>query len=388
MPKNVWWLTIALALFTTGNAIVLSTAVVIGEALSSDPSYSTIPLLSQYIGLIMATIPIAYFMQKYSRKFGFIFGNIAGMIGAILSILGIIYHNLILFSIGLFFTGVAIGTAKQFRFAALEEAPQYLHAKAVGLVMSGGIAAALIGPTLAVTAQRFFSAYPFAGPFSVLVVIYLIAFVLLLNIPLKKTSLHQQDNTDQKRSYQQLYSQPILKLIAVVSAAGYALVVFTFASIPLSMKQHGFSFALIAIVFQCHVLSMFAPSFFTGHLVQKIGAKKILSLGILLLMLSATMNLLGTDFYNYLLSGICVGLAWNLILISTTSLLPHSYQAHERGKVQGMTDFLIYSFGALGSLGAGVLFFSLGWQLMNIVTVIAALMIFVTYLSLKKYLPH
>lgn len=154
------------------------------------------------------------------------------------------------------------------------------------------------------------------------------------------------------------------------------------------MKQHNFPFALIAIVFQCHVLAMFAPSFFTGHLVQKIGAKKIIFVGILLLILSATMNLLGTHFYNYLLSGIFVGLAWNLILISTTNLLPHSYQPHERAKVQGMTDFLIYSFGAIGSLGAGVLFFSLGWQLMNIVTVIAALMIFVTYLSLKKYLPH
>lgn len=388
MPKNVWWLTIALALFTTGNAIVLSTAVVIGEALSSDPSYSTIPLVSQYIGLIMATIPIAYLMQKYSRRFGFILGNIAGMIGAILSIIGIVYHNLIIFSIGLFFTGVAIGTAHQFRFAALEEAPKFLHAKAVGLVMSGGIAAALIGPTLAVATQRFFADYPFAGPFSALAAIYLIAFALLLNIPLKKAPQQQKNSTEQKRSYQQLYSQPILKLIAVVRAVGYALVVFMFASIPLSMKQHNFPFALIAIVFQCHVLAMFAPSFFTGHLVQKIGAKKIIFVGILLLILSATMNLLGTHFYNYLLSGIFVGLAWNLILISTTNLLPHSYQPHERAKVQGMTDFLIYSFGAIGSLGAGVLFFSLGWQLMNIVTVIAALMIFVTYLSLKKYLPH
>lgn len=388
MPKNVWWLTIALALFTSGNAIVLSTAVVIGEALSPDPSYSTIPLLSQYIGLIMATIPIAYLMQKYSRKFGFILGNIAGMIGATLSIVGIVYHNLIVFSIGLFFTGIAIGTAQQFRFAALEEAPKYLHAKAVGLVMSGGIAAALIGPTLAVTTQRFFSAYPFAGPFSTLVVIYLIAFVLLLNVPLKKIPQQSQNSTEQKRSYQQLYSQPILKLIAVVSAVGYALVVFTFASIPLSMKQHDFPFALIAIVFQCHVLGMFAPSFFTGHLVQKIGAKKIIFVGILLLILSAIMNLLGTHFYNYLLSGIFVGVAWNLILISTTNLLPHGYQMHERAKVQGMTDFLIYFLGAIGSLGAGILFFSLGWQLMNIVTIVVALMIFLTYLSLKKHIPH
>lgn len=348
MPKTVWWLTIALALFTTGNAIVLSVAVVIGEALSDDPTYSTIPLLSQYIGLIMATIPIAHLMQKYSRRFGFILGNISGMIGAILSIVGIIYHDLTYFSIGLFFTGVAIGTAQQFRFAALEEAPKYLQAKAIGLVMSGGIAAALIGPTLAITTQRFFTEYPFAGPFSILVGIYLIAFILLLIIPLKKIPKQQQDSTKVKRSYKQLYSKPILKLITVVSAIGYALVVLIFASIPLSMRQHNFPFSSIAIVFQFHVLGMFAPSFFTGHLMQHIGAKKIIFSGILLLILSAIVNLFGTYFYNYLLSGIFVGVAWNLILISTTNLLPNSYKTHERAKVQGMTDFIIYSFGALG----------------------------------------
>lgn len=106
----------------------------------------------------------------------------------ILSIVGIIYYNLTYFSIGLFFTGIAIGTAQQFRFAALEEAPKALHAKAVGLVMSGGIAAALIGPTLAVMTQRFFTEYPFAGPFSALTLIYVIAFILLLRVPLKKSN--------------------------------------------------------------------------------------------------------------------------------------------------------------------------------------------------------
>ncbi|MBG5897632.1 MFS transporter [Providencia stuartii] len=388
MPKNVWWLAIALALFTTGNAIVLSVAVVIGEKLSIDPTYSTVPLLSQYIGLIMATIPIAYLMQKYSRKLGFILGSFSGMIGAILSIVGIIYYNLTYFSIGLFFTGIAIGTAQQFRFAALEEAPKALHAKAVGLVMSGGITAALIGPTLAVMTQRFFTEYPFAGPFSALTLIYVIAFILLLRVPLKKVEQQRQNHSKAKRSYKQLYSQPILKLITIVSAVGYALVVLTFASIPLSMKQHNFPFSLIALVFQCHVLGMFAPSFFTGHLIHRIGTKKIIVIGILLLFLSATINLLGSQFYHYLLSGIFVGVAWNFILISTTQLLPLGYEDHERAKVQGMTDFLIYSFGALGSLAAGVLFFSLGWQLMNVLSMVISIFILVFCIVLKKHITQ
>ncbi|WP_273839814.1 MFS transporter [Providencia rettgeri] len=387
MPRSVWWLATTLALFITGNAIVLSVAVVIGENLATDPKYATIPLLSQYVGLILATIPIAFLMQKYSRKIGFIIGNIGGLIGAGLSIIGVLESNLFYFSVGLFFTGIAIGTAQQFRFAAIEEAPVSLRAKAIGLVMSGGIAAALIGPTLAITTQGFFAKYPFAGPFITLAGIYVIAFILLLIVPLKKVVKAPHDENVIKRSYKALYSQPILKLIAIVSAIGYAIVVFTFASIPLSMKQHDFPFSSIAIVFQFHVLGMFAPSFFTGTLIHHLGAKRIILCGIILLILSTVMNLLGNDFYHYLLSGIFVGVAWNLILISTTNLLPHSYEAHERAKVQGMTDFLIYFFGGVGSLGAGVLFFTLGWQVMNMLSIVISAAILISFWGLKKYIP-
>ncbi len=387
MPKSVWWLTIALSMFITGNAIVLSVAVVIGEKLATDPTYATIPLLSQYLGLIMATIPIAYLMQKYSRRVGFIIGNIGGLIGASLSIIGVLESSLIYFSIGLFFTGIAIGTAQQFRFAALEEAPKFLHAKAIGLVMSGGIAAALIGPTLAITTQGLFAKYPFAGPFTALVGIYIIAFILLLFVPLKKITKITQEENIVKRSYRKLYSQPILKLIAIVSAAGYAIVVLTFASIPLSMKQHNFPFSSIAIVFQFHVLGMFAPSFFTGTLVHHLGTKRIMFCGVTLLILSGVMNLLGNQFYHYLLAGIFVGVAWNFILITTTHLLPQSYKAHERAKVQGMTDFLIYFFGGIGSLGAGILFFTMGWQILNMLSITISVAILLTYWRLKKHIP-
>ncbi|MEX6210031.1 MFS transporter [Providencia huaxiensis] len=186
-------------------------------------------------------------------------------------------------------------------------------------------------------------------PFITLGIIYLIAFLLLLIVPLKKAVKSTTDKTLVKRSYKDLYLQPILMLIAIVSAAGYAIVVFTFASIPLSMKQHDFPFSSIAIVFQFHVLGMFAPSFFTGTLIHHLGAKRIIFCGIVLLILSAVMNLLANHFYNYLFAGIFVGVAWNLILISTTNLLPHTYEIHERAKVQGMTDFLIYFLGELAA---------------------------------------
>lgn len=123
MPRSVYWLSAALALFTTGNALVLSVAVLIGSQLAEDPAHATIPLLAQYIGLISTSVPMAHFMMRFGRRAGFILGNIGGLAGALLAIAGIYTHNMLLFSAGTFFTGIAIGTAQQYRFAALEEAP-------------------------------------------------------------------------------------------------------------------------------------------------------------------------------------------------------------------------------------------------------------------------
>lgn len=387
MPKSVWWLAFSLALFTTGNALVLSVAVLVGEQLAKDPIYSTVPLLSQYIGLISATIPMAHFMMKYSRKAGFIIGNIGGLIGALLSIAGIYYHNLVLFSFGTYFTGIAIGTAQQYRFAALEETPINMHAKAIGLVMSGGIVAAIIGPTLAVATRQFFTDYPFIGPFTALSVIYILAFGLLLKIPLKKSIKTTIELNEKPRSYHQLYSQPLLFLVTIVSALGYGVVVYMVGAIPLSMKQDGFEFATIAFVFQCHILGMFAPSFITGQLIHRFGIKIFFFTAILLLIIALIINLQGNSFYHYLISFVLIGISWNLNLISSTHLLSKTYLVHERAKVQGTNDFLIFFLGALGSITGGIAFYLIGWQNTNIVGIAIVTGVLLTAIKLQKHLP-
>ncbi|WP_109420033.1 MFS transporter [Proteus terrae] len=387
MPKSVWWLAFSLALFTTGNALVLSVAVLVGEQLAKDPIYSTVPLLSQYIGIISATIPMAHFMMKYSRKAGFIIGNIGGLIGALLSITGIYYQNLVLFSFGTYFTGIAIGTAQQYRFAALEETPINMHVKAIGLVMSGGIVAAIIGPTLAVATRQFFTDYPFIGPFSALSVIYILAFGLLLKIPLKKSIKTKTEFDEKPRSYYQLYSQPLLFLVTIVSTLGYGVVVYMVGAIPLSMKQNGFEFATIAFVFQCHILGMFAPSFITGQLIHRFGIKIFFFTAILLLIIALSINLQGNSFYHYLISFILIGISWNLNLISSTHLLSKTYLFHERAKVQGTNDFLIFFLGALGSITGGVAFYLIGWQNTNIVGIAVATGVLLTAIKLRKHLP-
>ncbi|MEG0279002.1 MAG: MFS transporter [Morganella sp. (in: enterobacteria)] len=384
MPRSVFWLAAALALFTTGNALVLSVAVLIGSQLADDPAYATVPLLAQYIGLIVASVPMAHFMMRAGRRPGFILGNIGGLIGALLAIAGIYAQSMTLFSVGTFFTGIAIGTAQQYRFAAPEEAPAALRAKAIGLVMSGGIVAVLIGPTLAMSTRTLVAAYPFAGTFWALSIIYVLAFVLLLYLPLKPHHAVRVTDAPPNRPYRQLYSQPLLILIAVVSAVGYALVVYMIGAFPLAMKAQGFEFPAIAFVFQCHILGMFAPSFFTGHLISRFGVTLFVRLGAVCLLITNLVSLAGNSYAHFLIAMTTLGLAWNFILISTTQLLPRTYRGNERAKIQSATDFLIFSFGALGSLLGGVAFYYAGWYYVNAIGLAVGCCIVLVMILLRR----
>lgn len=365
MPRSVFWLAAAMGLFTTANALVLSVAVLVGAQLSLNPTYATLPLLSQYLGIILATLPMAHLMMRYSRRLGFVLGSLAGLIGASCAIMGITHPNLSLFAIGLFFTGVAIGTAQQYRFAALEEAPVSLHAKAIGIVISGGIVAAIIGPRLAVATNQYWPAHPYVGTFVALACIYLIALALQFFLPLTQLPRVASAAASPKRPYAQLYAQPLLICIGLIGAVGYGLVVYVVGAFPLAMKAQGFIFKDIALVFQCHILAMFAPSIITGRLIHRWGVKPFLFLGLGSLAITFCINLMGHSFYHYLIALTFLGLAWNTLLISTTHLLPKTYHPKEKAKVQGSTDFLIYACGGLGSLLAGLAFYTLGWQTLN-----------------------
>lgn len=387
MPRSVLWLAAALALFTTGNSLVLSVAVLVGSQLTDDPAYATLPLLTQYVGLIAASVPIAHFMMRFGRRAGFILGDIGGFAGALLAIAGIYTQNLFIFSIGTFFTGTAIGIAKQYRFAALEEAPSALRAKAIGLVMSGGIVAVLIAPSLAISTRTIVSNYPFIGTFGALSIIYILAFILLLFLPLKPNPIKTTSITPSiNRTYRQLYSQPLLRLIAVVSAIGYALVVYMVGTFSLAMKAQGFDFAAIAFVFQCHILGMFAPSFFTGQLISRFGVKTFVWMGAICLVIANIVGLTGTSYAHFLVTMTLVGLAWNFILITTTHLLPQTYQENEKAKIQGATDFLIFSFGAIGSLIAGFAFYLMGWHSVNIFGLVVGASVIIIMIWLRNSL--
>ena len=367
MPYTVWGLALAQALLTTGNILLVAVSALIGKQLASHPALVTAPVASQFLGLILATLPAAFLMQKLGRKKVFVIGNVFGIIGALVAIQALLSASLLLFTLGIFLTGIAIGIAQQYRFAALDECRAESHAKAISVVMSGGVLAAFIGPNLAIWSQNWFSQNVYVGAFVGLAVLYVLALLLIVCLPLKSHTLAQQANAE-VRSYRELWQQPLFVAAIASGAIGYGVMVFLMTATPLAMHHHDYAFPDIAVVIQWHVLGMFVPSFFTGHLIKKHGLKPIILLGCALLIISALINLFGQSYVHFFTSLVLLGIGWNFTFIGATQLVSLTYRPQEKGKVQGMNDFMVFTTAAIASLFAGQTVETIGWMWVNLIS--------------------
>ena len=367
MPYTVWGLALAQALLTTGNILLVAVSALIGKQLASHPALVTAPVASQFLGLILATLPAAFLMQKLGRKKVFVIGNVFGIIGALVAIQALLSASLLLFTLGIFLTGIAIGIAQQYRFAALDECRAESHAKAISVVMSGGVLAAFIGPNLAIWSQNWFSQNVYVGAFVGLAVLYVLALLLIVCLPLKQQTKSNQA-AQNVRSYGELFQQPLFVAAITSGAIGYGVMVFLMTATPLAMHHHDYAFPDIAVVIQWHVLGMFVPSFFTGHLIKKHGLKPIIMLGCALLIISAIINLFGQSYVHFFTSLVLLGIGWNFTFIGATQLVSLTYRAEEKGKVQGMNDFLVFTTAAIASLFAGQTVETIGWMWVNLIS--------------------
>ena len=367
MPYTVWGLALAQALLTTGNILLVAVSALIGKQLASHPALVTAPVASQFLGLILATLPAAFLMQKLGRKKVFVIGNVFGIIGALVAIQALLSASLLLFTLGIFLTGIAIGIAQQYRFAALDECRAESHAKAISVVMSGGVLAAFIGPNLAIWSQNWFSQNVYVGAFVGLAVLYVLALLLIVCLPLKQQATANQV-AQNVRSYGELFQQPLFVAAIASGAIGYGVMVFLMTATPLAMHHHDYAFPDIAVVIQWHVLGMFVPSFFTGHLIKKHGLKPIILLGCALLIISALINLFGQSYVHFFTSLVLLGIGWNFTFIGATQLVSLTYRPQEKGKVQGMNDFLVFTTAAIASLFAGQTVETIGWMWVNLIS--------------------
>lgn len=366
MPITVWGLAVAQALLTTGNILLVAVSALIGKQLASHPALITLPVALQFLGMIMATLPAAHLMQKMGRKVGFVLGNCIGLLGTWVALQGLQANSLMHFASGTFLIGMAIGTAQQYRFAALDVCSLEQRPRAISMVMAGGILAAVLGPNLAIWSRQWFDGNPFEGAFYGLFLVYMLALLLIVSLPLARPvkSAVQQST----RSYAELFKQPLLVAAIASGAIGYAVMVLLMTATPIAMQNDEFPFSNIAWVIQWHVLGMYVPSFFTGHLIRRFSSRSVIVWGCATLALCVLVNVLGQSYWHYWLGLLLLGVGWNFTFIGATHLLTFTYEPAEQGKVQGINEFMVFTAAALGSLLAGVGVDKLGWVWLNLVS--------------------
>jgi MFS family permease len=295
--KNVFLLATCQALFMTCTSGVIATSALVGLSLASSSGYATVPLACQFGAGMLATIPASLYMKQVGRKIGFLTGAAFGISGVLISTYAILESSFILFCLGSVLFGCFAGFSRYFRFAAAEAASPDFRSKAISLVLAGGVVAAVTGPTLARATVDLFAPVLFAGTYAALAVVQMaiIGVVLLINLPPQD----EAERSGPARPLSEIIRQPIFIVALLGATISYAVMSFLMSITPVAMREHHFDFTDSTFVIQGHILGMYLPAFFTGHLIARFGVLEVMLAGACLLVSCVCINLAGTEFINF-----------------------------------------------------------------------------------------
>jgi len=146
--KNVLILSLCQMLFGSGRSLLIATAPVVAYVMAEEKGLATLPTSMVVVGTALATVPASMIMRLMGRRMGFVLGALLGAAGGGLCAYGLVVASLWLFSAGAFLFGSFAGFSQLYRFAATDVAAVDYRARAISLVLAGGVLAAFIGPAL------------------------------------------------------------------------------------------------------------------------------------------------------------------------------------------------------------------------------------------------
>lgn len=349
--RTVFILVLAQAFLGAQMPMIFTIGGLAGQSLASNVCFATLPISLIVLGSMLSATPIAAIMQRYGRRVGFMIGALGGALGGAIGAYGLYLNSFTVFLIGSFLTGIYMCAQGFYRFAAADTASDTFRPKAISYVMAGGLISAIIGPQLVkVTAESMI--VPFMGTYLAVIGINVVGALLFLfiNIP---TPEAPAEDAPQGRTRWELITTPRIAVAVICAMVSYALMNLVMTSTPLAVVGCGFDQNDAADVVTAHVLAMFAPSFFTGHLIARFGVEKILALGILILAGAGAVALQGVDLENFFIALILLGVGWNFGFIGATTMLAGAHEPHERGRMQGMNDFIVFGGVTVASLASG-----------------------------------
>ena len=364
LRRNVLILSACQALMLSGSSLIVATSALTGLSLATNSLWATVPLSCMYVGTLLTTFPASLLMKRIGRRGGFMIGPLAGLVGATIAIHAITERDFWLFCVGSFLIGMLNGVGHYYRFAAADISGSGYRSRAISWVLAGGVVAAFAGPNLAAFNRDLIVGFPFAGSYASLLILYSLLIILaaLLRIPPPT----EAERRGAQRPLSQIARQPVFFVPVIGALIAYGVMNLVMTSTPLAMAGCGHSFGDTAFVIEWHVLAMFLPSFFTGHLIVRFGVLRIMGVGVVLLFGSVAANLSGVTVTHFVVGLTLLGLGWNFLFVGGTTLVTESYSPAEKAKTQGLNDLMIFGTVALTAAVSGVVHETAGWEMLNL----------------------
>jgi MFS family permease len=346
-------LVLAQAILGTQLPMIFVVGGLAGGQLASNICLATLPITFIVFGSMTTTPWISPLMQRNGRRFGFFLGAFAGAVGAAVSAYGLYASSFLTLLAGSYLTGIYMSAQGFYRFAATDTASEKFRPKAISYVMAGGLLSAIIGPQLNKLVQDAY-VVPFLGTYLAIIVLNLVGMMLFLWLDLPKGSKSEPEVVRAKgRTRREMLRDPRIIVAIICAMVSYSLMNLVMTSTPLAIVGCGFTTSNANDIVSAHMLAMFAPSFFTGHLIARFGVEKIMATGLVILTAAGLVALSGVGLGNFFVALILLGFGWNFGFIGATIMLAGAHRPEERGSVQRMNDMIVFGMVTVASVASG-----------------------------------
>ncbi|MFT5934650.1 MAG: MFS family permease [Hydrogenophaga sp.] len=364
MNKNLWLLAAAQGLFLTNNVVFIAINGLVGLSLAPLGWMATLPVMGYVVGGALSTPLVARTQSAFGRKVSFQIGLLVALGSALLCAYAALDQNFWLLVAATVIAGYYSANGQLYRFAAAELSAVDYREKAVSLVLAGGLIGAVLGPNLASRTRTWFEV-PFAGAYLALAVVALLGVVVIsfMRFPPLPPRLSKADSG---RPLSVIMRQPVFIVATAAAALSYGVMNLLMAATPLAMQACGFPFDDAALVLEWHVIGMFAPGFFTGHLIKRFGVLTIMGVGVVLNAVCIAVALSGVNLHQFLIALFLLGVGWNFLFTGSTTLSLQSYRPEEKDRAQAAINFCVFATMAVTSFASGALVTTQGWQLLNL----------------------
>ena len=359
---NALRLAAAQALAGANASVIYATAAIIGSTLAPDPAFITAPVSVFVVGMAAATLPTGWVARHYGRRVAFMAGSGFGCAAGLIAAAALVIGSFPLYCLATLFAGFYGAVVGSFRFAAADGASAKFRPRALSWVMAGGLFSGVLGPQLVTWTMNLWMPTLFAASYLAQAAVALVAMAVLSGVDLPKPA---RAASDRGRPLPQIIRQPRFLIAVLCGVVTYTLMNLVMTSAPLAMKMCGLPITASNNTIQWHIVAMYGPSFFTGALIARFGAPRVVATGLVLLAGSAIAGLSGISVANFTVALILLGLGWNFGFVGASSMVLETHRPEERTRVQSFNDFLIFGTMAVGSFSSGQVLAVMGWAAVN-----------------------